>query len=464
MANEQLREHEWVFEQLLRYLDGELRDEETAAIAAHLSQCDICRRRLAELRGVEQVYGRELTRGEPAPEYRSRLLERLRSDRGARRYDLVTVADLEALAAFHSDVYPVISLYLDVRPEERQGEKVRAKLKHLIDEVKRRPVTRSTKQRRRAFQHEAERLLAWFESEYDRTGRGLAIFTANEPGLWRSFRLPVPVRDRLIIADRPYLRPLMTLVDEFERYLLLLVDKQTARLFVVYLGEIEEYTELMDELVPRPKAGGWSAEKYQRHHDMHVLWHVKHAIEATERLWMRERCQWLLIGGTEEPLAELRRLLLKALHERLVGEIVVSVQDDADAMLARVLAVEQAIERRVEAERVAALLEAALGRGPGVLGLERTIEAVVEGRVQLLVMEEDFRQPGWECPHCQYLGASEMVRCPLCDTALDPQIDIVERAAERGLDQRATLEVLRGEARQALAAYGHIGAMLRYVL
>jgi peptide chain release factor subunit 1 len=139
----------------------------------------------------------------------------------------------------------------------------------------------------------------------------------------------------------------MTLVDEFERYLLLLVDKQTARLFVVYLGEIEEYTELMDELVPHPKAGGWSAEKYQRHHDMHVLWHVKHAIEATEQLWMRERCQWLLIGGTEEPLAELRRLLPKALHERLAGEITISVQDAADAILVRVLAVAQAIERRL---------------------------------------------------------------------------------------------------------------------
>ena len=146
-------------------------------------------------------------------------------------------------------------------------------------------------------------------------------------------------------------------------------------------GEIEEYTELMDELVPRPKAGGLSAEKYQRHHDMHVLWHVKHAVEATERLWMRERCQRLLIGGTEEPLAELRRLLPKALHERLVGEIAVSVQDAADAILARTLEVERAIERRVEAERVAALLEAALGQGPGVLGLERTLEAVVEGRV-----------------------------------------------------------------------------------
>jgi peptide subunit release factor 1 (eRF1) len=462
MATEQLREHEWVFEQLLRYLDGELGDEETAVIAAHLSQCDICRRRLAELRGIEQAYARELTRGEPSADYQAHLRERLRGDRGARRYDLVTVADLEALAAFHSDASPVVSLYLDVRPEERQGEKVRAKLKHLLDEAKRRPFA-SSKQRRRAFHHEAERLLTWFESEYDGTGRGLAIFTASEPGLWRSFRLPVPVRDRLIIADRPYLRPLLTLVDEFERHLVLLVDKQTARLFVVYLGEIEEYTVLMDELVPRPKAGGWSAEKYQRHHDMHVLWHVKHAVEATERLWMRERCQWLLIGGTEEPLAEVRRLLPKALRERLAGEIAVSVQDAADAVLARVLEVEQAIERRVEAERVAALLEAAQGHGPGVLGLERTLEAVVEGRGQVLVVEEDFRQPGWGCPHCQYLGASETVRCPLCDTALDPQIDIVERAAERAIDQNATIEVLRGEARQALAAHGHIGALLRYV-
>ena len=103
-----------------------------------------------------------------------------------------------------------------------------------------------------------------------------------------------------MIADRPYLRPLLTLIDEFERYMILLVDKQTARLFVVYLGEIEEYTELMDELVPHSRAGGLSAEKNQRHHEMHVLWHVKHAVEATEQLWMRERCQWLLVGGTEE--------------------------------------------------------------------------------------------------------------------------------------------------------------------
>jgi anti-sigma factor RsiW len=77
MPTEQLREHERVFEQLDRYLDAELEDGEAAVVAAHLSQCDICRQRLAELQGVEQAYARELARGEPAPDYRDRLLKGL---------------------------------------------------------------------------------------------------------------------------------------------------------------------------------------------------------------------------------------------------------------------------------------------------------------------------------------------------------------------------------------------------
>lgn len=382
----------------------------------------------------------------------------------APRYDLVTVAEMKALAAFHNDIYPVVSLYLDVRPEERQRDKVRAKLKHLIDEARHLPATTSTKECRRAFQQEAERLMAWFETEYDDTGRGLAIFTAQEHGLWRSFRLPVPTRDRLIIADRPYLRPLLTLVDEFERYMVVLVDKQTARLFIVYLGEIEEYTDLMDELVPHSREGGLSAEKNQRHHDMHVLWHVKHAAEVTERLWMLEQCQWLLIGGTDEALAEFRDHLPKALRERLAGQVTVSVNDNHDVILARALEVEQAIERRVEAERVTALFDATFGTKQGVLGLDDTLEAIIEQRVWILVMEEDFRQPGFECPNCQFLVTTLTAHCPLCDTRLEPQLDIVERAVERALDQKATIEVLRGETRQALAAHGHIGAILRYAI
>jgi len=107
-----------------------------------------------------------------------------------------------------------------------------------------------------------------------------------------------------------------------------------------------------------------------------------------------------------------RRHLPKALREHVAGESTASLNGSTDAILARVLGLERAMERRVGAERVSAL----------------------------------------------------MARCPLCDTALDPQLDIVERAIERALDQKATIEVLRSEARQVLAGRGHIGAILHYAI
>jgi peptide subunit release factor 1 (eRF1) len=140
----------------------------------------------------------------------------------------------------------------------------------------------------------------------------------------------------------------------------------------------------------------------------------------------------------------------------------VPVDAPADAVLTAVRHVEEAVERRVEAARVEQLLTAALGHGPGVLGLKDTLTAVVEGGVLILVVEEDFAHPGFECPNCGYLSMTEAPRCPLCDHEVDAQADVVERAGERALEEDGALEVLRGENRAALAGYGHIGALLRY--
>jgi hypothetical protein len=55
------------------------------------------------------------------------VFEQLQARHGpkARRYDLVTEAEIKTLAAFHNDIHPVVTLYLDVRPEERQRDNVR---------------------------------------------------------------------------------------------------------------------------------------------------------------------------------------------------------------------------------------------------------------------------------------------------------------------------------------------------
>ena len=48
----------------------------------------------------------------------------------------------------------------------------------------------------------------------------------------------------------PYIQPLLDILDNYKQYAVLLVDKESARLFLVHLGEIEEYGEVHTPDVP----------------------------------------------------------------------------------------------------------------------------------------------------------------------------------------------------------------------
>jgi peptide chain release factor subunit 1 len=445
---------------LLNYLDGELDERTTAAVAADLRRDAALQRRVAELRAVEAAYRDALDETLPSKR-RVALLERLRREPPASRYDLIRCADLEALAEVRSADAPIFSLYLDLRPERRMAEPPLTRFKTMLRQAEQQiGLDRQSHAYRERWAEEADRLRAWLEDEQPLQGRGLALLSCQSIGLWRAFRLPVPVRDRLEVADRPYLRPLATLLDEFEHYLVVLIDAGTARLIEVRLGMAEEVAEVQGYV---PPATGDVVEKTGHRHDTYLRRHARYVVERAEDFWREQDHDWLVIGGTEEALGELRDQLPKALRERLVAELHLSPQADLGHILDRVLEIERERERRVEAQRVDELITAAHKGGAAVLGLDATLLAIVEERVRLLVVEEDFRQAGWECPNCRFIGAAKQEMCPLCGTTLNPQPDIVEPALQRVLDQDGDIEVLRNpESRQALARHGRIGALLRY--
>ncbi len=446
---------------LLRYLDGELDEQAAAAITDQLRRDPALQRRAAELRAVEAAYRTVFDEDHDLP-YKRRLglLERLRREPAASRYDLISRADLEALALVRSAAAPVFSLYLDLRPERREAEPPPTRFKNLLRQAEQqvRPHERSRTYRKH-WEEEAELLRAWLD-EKPIEGRGLAVLSCQPIDLWRAFRLPVPVRDQLVVADGPYLRPLATLLDEFESYLVILIDSGTARLIEVRLGTAEEVGEVRGYV---PPATGNVAEKTGHKHDTYLHRHARYVVERAEELWRERGYDWLMIGGTEEALGALRDQLPKALREQMAGEIKLSPEAELGRILDRVLEIEREQERRVEAQRVEDLITTAHKGGAAVLGLDATLLAIVEERVRLLIVEEEFAQAGWECPSCGYLAAARPETCPICEMTLNPQPDIVEPALERVLDLGGNVEVLRSpESRQALTKYGRIGALLRY--
>jgi peptide chain release factor subunit 1 len=447
---------------LVRYLDGELDAQTTTAVAEQLRRDPALQRQLAELRAVEAAYRTVFDEDHDLP-YKPRmaLLERLRREPPASHFDLVSRTDLETLAEVRSPNAPIFSLYLDLRPEIRKDQPPQACFKDMLRQAKQqlRP-DQGSHAYREYWREETAYLHDWLDQERPLEGRGLAVLSCQAIGLWRVFRLPVPVRDQLVAADRPYLRQLATLLDEFESYLVVLIDSGTARLIEVRLGTAEELADVQGNV---PPATGNVAEKTGHKHDTYLRRHARHVAERAEELWRERGVNWLVIGGTEEALGELRGQLPKSVRERLAGELRLSPEVELGRILDRVLALERDQERRVEAQRVEDLITATYKSGMGVFGLEETLLTVVEERVRLLVVEEEFTHAGWECPSCGFIAAAKQERCLLCGMTLNPQLDVVEVALERVLDQGGEIEVLRSpESRQRLAKYGRIGALLRY--
>jgi peptide subunit release factor 1 (eRF1) len=242
------------------------------------------------------------------------------------------------------------------------------------------------------------------------------------------------------------------------------VDKKKARLFTVFMGEIEERQKLEDFVPGHHDQGGLSQPNYQRHHEAHVYWHLERVAQRLTELYRERPFDRLILAGPEEVTAELRRLLPRALAQRLVATIPGETFASDAEILQRTLEIEQRAERETEKRLLDELLETAGGGGRATVGLDPTLDALWRDQVQILVVADGLRTSGGECPSCYRLVPAGVATCPVCGTAPRPIDDLVERAVERTLDQNGRVEVVHGEAARRLQeAGGGIGALLRFV-
>jgi peptide chain release factor subunit 1 len=123
------------------------------------------------------------------------------------------------------------------------------------------------------------------------------------------------------------------------------------------------------------------------------------------------------------------------------------------------LGVEAEIERRREGALVARLKDGIGSGNGGVAGLEPTLRALVERRVDTLLVSDGFEASGWRCPSCRYLAC--MGRgCPVCGASMELVEDVVEQAVDEGLAQKCRVQIVRDSA--DLDVLGRIGALLRF--
>jgi peptide chain release factor subunit 1 len=377
---------------------------------------------------------------------------------------MISKADIEAIVEREAvPDSPVLSVYLDL--DQSKASNLHRRFEASLQEMLRSIEARLDESRLKSFAADAERA-RHYVARLEPRAKGLVLFCDESKNFFWPREIMASVRNNARWSDTPYIAPLLVILDEYERYGVILVDKAHARLFTVFIGEIEEH---YDPLAPAPvrhvKTSGTdhilSESRFQHKAAMHVHWHLKHVAELLDKLVDQYGFDRLLLAGPVEATSELQHLLSKRVRTRVAGRLVLPMRANEREVLDAALRVEQQVERQMEKQIVEELI-AGDAHHPVSLGLERTVRALCEERIWRLVYAGGFSPSGGQCTNCAMLFARTQGSCDYCGAAIKRVDDLLEQMLERVLEQDGRVEEVAGDAAARLRQVGSIGAVLRF--
>lgn len=369
----------------------------------------------------------------------------------------------------HTGEHPVVSVFLDLDPSEFATAPARAsQVRSLLDGANGDGHQDLPHEDRSALTADLQRLEDYLGSgELPVSGaRGLAVFCSSRDDLFETVALDHAVGPRVVIAPTPYVEPLVAGA-EGGRLAVVLISRRSGRILTGEAQHLREIEEIDDNVHGQHRKGGWSQANYQRSADNEAEQHLRNVAQELYRSWQREPFSRLILGGPAEDVTRFREDLHQDLRPALMDE-----QLDVDVETAGLSDVRAALlpvldrARHSAREAVLGELENRLGaEARAVRGVEDTLSALNERRVETLVLAHNFAAHGTRCPRCGLLYPDGTSACPADGEATAELSDLREAAVEAAVLQDAEVLVM-GEGSDpppaALQRGGGIAALLRF--
>ena len=293
---------------------------------------------------------------------------------------------LDRLAAFEPSDFPVISLYLDISADQHGREQYDSFLRKAFAE-RMKTFRSANAAARQSFEQDVDRIKKYLADDVRRSANALAIFACQGANLFETIQLEVPTDAHwLFIGSVPHLYPLARLNDQYPRYAALVVDTNSARLFVFSLGTTEAERQVQNVKTRKASMGGWSQARYQRHIENFHVQHMKEVVEVLDRVVREENINQIVVSCDEVA----KPLLTEAMPKHLAEKVVDIVKMDAKApdhqVLQETLDAMRGKDVETDAQGVEALIGAWRAGGLAVVGPEATMNALVMGQVEELLI------------------------------------------------------------------------------
>lgn len=365
---------------------------------------------------------------------------------------MIKQEQLQELLSYEGD--KVLSLYLDTDCSKEPIETIKLQVRGMIKELQ------------LSQEQGAEAIEKYLDHSYDWSQPGLALFTSADGTFFRDYPTAVSFRNRLRVGSKPYIKPLAHLLDHYAYYGVIMVDRVGARFFEYHLGELQYSDGYVGEDVHKLKKGGGSSAvgmraggSGARREEEVVQRNLRDSAAAAEKFFANRPIRRLFLGGTAETVGQFSDLLSKQLQSCLAGTFALDMNAGEHEVRQQTLNLLNKANAEREQRLVSTMLTAQAKGGNAVVGLDDTLQAISEKRVQSLIISDGFRTPGFVHRESDFVTAN-LARSPLSDGEMTEVDDVVDVAVALTMNQGGHVEVISNN--PTLDGAGRIGAILRY--
>jgi len=372
---------------------------------------------------------------------------------------MITQEQLHELMAFDGGESQVVSVYLNTDTGEQSSETIKLQARSMLKEAEVAP-------------KDAEQIENYLDLSFDWTKPGLAIFSCVARDFFRSFPTAVSYRNRVRISNKPHVKPLAHLLEYYANYGAIVVDKVGARFFEYHLAELQDKAGTMGEEIRKSKQGAGSGRAGastsatgsrggpNRNEEEVVQRNWRETADAATRFFSGKAIRRLFIGGTAENVAQFREYLSKQLQSCIAGTFIIDMNAGEHEVRKLTIKLMQEANARREESLVEKMISSAAKGVNATIGLDNTLQAIGEGRVQTLVISDGYRTPGFVHDGSPFLTAREDAEAPFGEGGWQRVNDVIEAAVHRTMEQGGQVEIVSENAQ--LEKAGQIGALLRY--
>ena len=343
----------------------------------------------------------------------------------------------------------VLTAYVDGVGKDPALRKVwRRRLSHELEREEHR-LNKEEPEEIDAFKAAEERLMRELDDfEAFLPGKGWVGFVAPE-GVRHAESLPVQVPNLVRWASGPKVAPYIRGLKQLRPMAIALVDSRRSRIFLYREGVVEEVEDLRADTFLGDLTDGAASQRAGHHSGSRG----ETATDAAQKLLeqgasrmlrrVKDVCTdlikpdgFLLLGGDKEAVALLRPMLPRKLDERILENPSLYVEMSLPDVKSAAAEGASTLAKYRQNSLLDQIAEQAYSGGNGSLGLEETVRALQEGRVDILALSRSF---------------------------VEVNADLADECVCDAFHQGADVRVFSGDPADRLDAEGGgIGARLRY--